>query len=523
MNVESQNNQISSRLQSRVNIFRDRIFAIVLILIIVSLALILYNSYLNSQLKALGKSIDDKFALAQKTSVKTDISQLDKRLDDLQNQQQVFLDATGNMVNYLTFTFTVVGIVFVLISGYFIFNQQKSQQREDEGWEIAKSLLELVTESQQFVVQVQNELKNQQKTQEEGRNLIRKELKGTVDFVNDRANIRVTKFARDSISGRMEFVRLVDISNRIDSLRFQLPAFDLSLNLNCYFLKAVYEYIIGNYNAAKNEFDSLIKERSGKVLDNNTEKKQLSLCYYYRGLIDYNIQEDLLQAEEFMNLAIKADPEINGPDIKSMILRAEINFKLQKPEAFNQYKDVAIYLEKLGELTEIQKRRLSDAYLGMAHCRVLKGGKKFLPSYYGAISQQTSDDTIIDVIEWLSKSSDSHVYTLLTLAQLAVVFEKSNRNIEKLESSNEYYRRAFSIIESIREYETKEETRAKILAYSAKLLCEKALGRPIDNTVHSLEVLLNDQELQAIYSIFSKANVSKAEYRQELNGFGLSM
>jgi tetratricopeptide (TPR) repeat protein len=302
-------------------------------------------------------------------------------------------------------------------------------------------------------------------------------------------------------------------------MRFQLPDFDLSLNLNCYFLKAAYEYIIGNYNAAKDEFDNLIEARKDNTLNQDTENKQLSLCYYYRGLIGYNIQEDLVQAEKFMDLAVKADPQINGPDFKSLLLRAEINFKLQKPEAFDLYNDITKHLEGLANLTKTQKRLMSHAYLGMAYCKILEGGKKFLPLYYDKISQQLPNNVISDVIKWLNKSADSHIYTLLTLGQLAIVFEETNRKVKGLEPSDEYFQRTYTAMEESKPYEVKEETRAKILAYSAKLVCEKFLNKSMDHTKLTLKDLLSDQELKAIYSVFSKANVSKIEYMEELKAF----
>ena len=89
----------------------------VLILIVVATVLIAYNAYLQDQLGKLEKSIQTKIANIEKGSVDITVQELDKRLDNFENQQQVNLEATGNMVNYLTFTFTVVGIFFLFRHG----------------------------------------------------------------------------------------------------------------------------------------------------------------------------------------------------------------------------------------------------------------------------------------------------------------------------------------------------------------------------------------------------------------------
>ena len=523
MNKELQQKQIQDEAHSQRSM-RGSTVVIILIMVVVIITLIGYIYNLQNQLNQFREEtrrLDSKINDMELGQIATpSVRQLAENLDLVISQQQNNFDANQQAINYMTITFTIIGLIFILVSGYFIYGQQKSEDREDEGWNLAKNLLELITDSQRFVVQVQTELKKQQEDQKIRDERIRDQLVNTVRFLNDKAKVRVTRFARDTVSGRMEFARLVDISNRIDSLRFQLPAYDLTLEPNCYFLKAVYEYIIGNYNSSKREFDGLIRDREDRVLENITEKKQLSLCYYYRGLIDYNIQDDLIKAGEFMDLAVQTDPQINGPDFKSLILRAEINFKLQKSYAFVQYKEIAEQLKQIKNPTKTQNRLLSHAYLGMVHCRVLEGGKKFLPSYYGAISKQLGDETILDVVNWLHESSDSHIYTLLTLAQLAVVFEEAKREVEGFEPSGEYFQKTFEALEESKSYEVKEESRAKILGYSVKLVCEKSLGKSTDTTERNLENLLNDQELQTIYSIFSKANVSKVEYRSELKEFG---
>jgi len=437
------------------------------------------------------------------------------------NQQEVIVATTQEMVDYMTFTFTLVGVFFLLVSGYFVYRQHGSEKREEEGWVLAKDLLDLVTQSQQFVVQVQRELQRQQDLQRERLEQTEKHLKDTVTFLNNRADILVTQFARDNICKGIHFARLVDISNRIDNTRFQLQTFDLSFNPNCYFLKAVYEYIIGNYNTAKDEFDKLILEKEEDILLNEIQQKQFSLCYYYRGLIEYNIQENLAQAENFMKLAVEKDPQINGPDFKSMLLKAEIKFKRNNPQAFIEFKEVANRLTRKSALTETQSRLLSYAFLGMANCKILEGGKKFLPAYYKSISQ-LDDRIILESVDWLEKNENSHIYTFLTLGQLSVIFEQTKRNLGLKPSSN-YFNKTFELLEETKPYETKHETRGQILTYSVKLVCEKFLNKSsLDNTKLILIDLLNDRELKAIYSIFSKVNVSKIEYLQELKDFGIS-
>lgn len=495
------------------------------VIIVVICAIIGYNHYLQSQLSHLRRetaTLNDRLKQFELKRIEDiSVKQLAEKLDFVMSQQEVNVATTQEMIDYMTFTFTLIGVFFLLVSGYFVYRQQKSEQREDEGWVLAKGLLELVTQSQQFVVQVQNELQRQQDLQKEKQEITKKYLKDTVTFLNNRANVLVTQFARDTISKGIHFARLVDISNRIDNTRFQLQAFDFSFDPNCYFLKAVYEYIIGNYNTAKDEFDSLILERRDKVL-NEPQKKQLSLCYYYRSLIEYNIQGNLGQAEDFVKLAVEKDPQINGPDFKSMLLKAEIKFKRQTPETFNEYKAITKRLTDLGILNDTQRRLLSYAYLGMAYSKLLDGGKKFLPSYYGVISQ-IDDTQISEIVQWLNMSMDSHFYTLLTLGQLAVVFESVNRNVG-LETSHNYFAKTYDVLEKVSPFEVKEETRSRILAYAVKLICEKFLGKPsLENTKLVLKDLLNDQELKSVYSIFSKVNVSKTEFIEELDDLQISM
>lgn len=505
-------------------VFARRITLVFLVLILIIITIIPYNFYLQNQLNHINRQtgqLSEKLKKIESNQIEDiSIRQLSEKLEFVMGQQQINLASTQEMIDYMTFTFTLIGVFFLLVSGYFVYRQQKSEQREDEGWLMAKQLLELVTESQQFVVQAQADLQRQRRQQRLRQKRTKKHVQDTVVFLNSRANILVAQFARDTISQGINFTRLVDISNRIDNVRFQLQVFELSFDLNCYFLKAVYEYIIGNYNAAKEEFDRLINERKEKVL-NDAQKKQLSLCYYYRGLIEYNVQEKVDDAERFINLAVEQDPQIKGPDFKSMLLRAEVSLKLKKPVAFSQFEDVVRAMDKMSTLTDTQRRLQSYAYLGMVYCKVLEGGKKFLRPYHNDIGR--IDGAIIsDVIGWLDKSKDSHLYTLLTFGQLAVVFEETGREVG-LEPSERYFSQAYDWLEQNRPHEVKEETRAKILAYTVKLVCEKCTGKSTDDTRFILRDLLADPELKAVYSIFSKVNVSRKELQDELQTFDASI
>ena len=221
-----------------------------------------------------------------------------------------------------------------------------------------------------------------------------------------------------------------------------------------------------------------------------------------------------------MKLAVEKDPQINGPDFKSMLLKAEIKFKMKNPVAINEFKKITKCLTGMSILNNTQKRLLSYAYLGMAYCNILEGGKKFLPAYYESISQ-LNDDVISEAIGWLKKSKNSHIYTFLTLGQLSFIFEEARRDVE-LEPSTNYFYETYKLINEKKPHETKEETRGKILAYSVKLVCEKFLNKSLENTKLILLDLMHDQELKAVYSIFSKVNVSKIEYLDELKSFGIS-
>ncbi len=513
-----------SRFQRVRRAVAQRIALVFLVALIVIVGILGYNYYLQSQLNHLRKeatTIDARLKQLELNQTEDlSVKQLAEKLEFVMSQQQTSIAATQEMIDYMTFTFTLIGVFFLLVSGYFVYRQQKSEQREDEGWVLAKELLDLVTQSQSFVVQVQKDLRAQQKLQEHRQRQTKAYLEATASFLNHRATVLVTQFARDTISKGINFTRLVDISNRIDNVRFQLQTYDIYFDLNCYFLKAVYEYIIGNYNAAKEEFENLIEKRKDTVLD-DTQKKQLSLCYYYRGLIEYNVQENLNKAIEYINAAVDGDPQINGPDFKSLLLRAEINFKLKSEVAFEQYKDIIDRLARFDILSDTQKRLQTYAYLGMAYCKVLQGGLKFLPAYYGKIGR-LPEDIILLALEWLNMSTDSHVYTSLTLGQLTVVFEQSERKVG-LKSSREYFQEALEWLNKDSPHVEKEETRAKILAYSVKLVCEKCLDESIEISKFVLRDLLNDKELKAIYSIFSKVNVSKNEYLEELRQFGVNI
>jgi len=496
-----------------------------IVIIIVICAIISYNYVLQKQLKYLkdqNESFNNRIKQIEINNIEdVSLQQIAEKLEYVMSQQEVNVATTQEMVDYMTFTFTLIGVFFLLVSGYFVYRQQRSEKREEEGWVIAKELLDLVTQSQQFVVHVQEELKIQQDQQKSRQEQTEKHLRDTVTFLNNRADILVSQFARDNIFKGFHFARLVDISNRIDNTRFQVQTVDLNFSPNCYFLKAVYEFIIGNYNTAKEEFDKLILEKEEDLLLNDTQQKQLSLCYYYRGLIEYNVQENLDRAEDYMNWAVERDPQINGPDFKSMLLKAEIKFKKKNTEAYFDFKEIVERLENIRVLNETQNRLLSYAYLGMANCKILEHGKKFLPAYYKSISQ-LDDEVIAEAIMWLNKSKNSHIYTFLTLAQLSVIFEKVNRNVE-LERSAKYFEKCYELIEKTKPYEAKHEPRGQILAHSVKLVCEKFLDKPsLENTKLALKDLLNDRELKAIYSIFSKVNVSKVEYLQELKEFGIS-
>ncbi len=499
-------------------------FALIVVIIVIC-AIISYNYFLQEQLKYLrdqNKSFNNRIKQIEQNSINdVNVKQLSEKLEYVMNQQEVNVATTQEMVDYMTFTFTLIGVFFLLVSGYFVYRQQRSENREEEGWVIAKDLLDLVTQSQQFVVHVQKELQSEQELQKVKHEQAEKHLKETVNFLNNRAEILVAQFARDNIFQGIHFARLADISNKIDSARFQTQTFQLKFNPNCFFLKAVYEYIIENYHTAKEEFDRLIDEKEKDVLD-DTQQKQLSLCHYYRGLIEYNIQEHLDKAEKFMKLSVERDPQINGPDFKSMLLKAEIKFKKRNPEAYSEFKHVAELLQSIAVLTETQNRLLSYAYLGMANCKILEGGKKFLPAYYASI-RKLNDEVLSEAIMWLNKSKDSHIYTFLTLAQLSVIFEEAD-SASELEPSKSYFEKTYKLIETTKPYDAKHETRGQLLAYSVKLVCERFLSKStLENTKVILRHLLNDRELKAIYSIFSKVNVSKVEFLDELKAFGISV
>jgi tetratricopeptide (TPR) repeat protein len=394
---------------------------------------------------------------------------LAERVDYVTNQQEVIVSSTQQMIDYMTSTFTIISVFFLLASGYFLYRQQKSEKREDEGWVLAKDLLELVTESQEFVVEVQRELQRQQDVQKKHQDQIRAQVEQTAKFLDLRSNVLISQFARDTIDKGIQFNKLVDISNRIDMIRFQLTTFNLSLNPNCYFLKAVYEYIIGNYNAAKEEFDNLIAERENAILD-DMQKKQLSLCYYYKGLIEYNIQGNLELAERFMSLAMEHDPHDHNPDYKSQILKAEIKLKQGSPDTFNCFEEIRTRLLRTPIRTQTQERLLSHATLGMVYAKILAGGLKFLPKYYERI-RKLERSTIVQAINWLQESFNEHIYSYLTMGQLAIILADRTAELE-IQSPEFYFTKTYEILERSKPYEVKEETRGKLLAYSVKLVCE---------------------------------------------------
>ncbi|MBN1351832.1 hypothetical protein JXJ21_20650 [candidate division KSB1 bacterium] len=495
-----------------------KLFVVVLAVIAVLCIIIIYHYKIRNKLSEVNQDYSDlnsRIAKLEHGAVREpSVQQLEERLDYIQSQQEVTLTATQEMVDFMSFTFTLIGLFFLLVSGYFVYRQHRTENREDEGWVLAKQLLELVTESQQFVVQVQRELDEQQKTQEERQKQIQAQIEETIKFINDRADVLLSQFRRDLIMKGIHFARLTDISNRIDNTKFQLQTYGLSFNQNSYFLKAVYEYIIGDYNVAKDEFTRLIKHKTNRILT-DTEKKQLSLCYYYRGLIEYNIQEHPVDAEKDMDSAIESDPEINGPDFKSRLLKAEIQLKLKKDAAFDLFREIKERLAIFEYLSDTQTRLLSYANLGMVYCKLLGGGLKFLPEYYQRICDQ-GDAGLNLAVQWLSESLNSHLYAFLTMGQLAVALEQMNKNLG-LERSGFYFEKTYEILEKGKRYEVKEETRSKILAYSIKLVCENELARStLENTRFMLCELLNDAEMKTVYSIFSKVNVSKNEFVEEL-------
>ncbi|MDZ7342565.1 MAG: hypothetical protein ONB27_14495 [candidate division KSB1 bacterium] len=442
---------------------------------------------------------------------------LAEKVDYVTSQQEVIVSSTQQMIDYMTSTFTIISVFFLLASGYFLYRQQKSEKREDEGWVLAKDLLELVTESQEFVVEVQRELQRQQDVQKRQQDQIREQIEQTAKFLDLRSNVLISQFARDTIDKGIHFNKLVDISNRIDTIRFQLTTFNLSLNPNCYFLKAVYEYIIGNYNAAKEEFDSLIEQRENAILD-DLQKKQLSLCYYYKGLIEYNIQGNLDLAEKFMSLALEHDPHVHNPDYKSQILRAEIKLKQRAPDAFECFNEIRTKLLRTPIRTQTQERLLSHANLGMVYAKILVGGKKFLPKYYDDI-RRLDRSVVVQAINWLKESFNEHIYSYLTMGQVAAIFADRAAELE-IQSPEFYFTKTYEILERSKPYEVKEETRGKLLAYSVKLVCEHFLGNPLaENTLFMIKSLLNDRELKTVYSIFAKVNVSKADFVEELDEF----
>lgn len=507
------------------NAVKGVLIALIMVITVIS-AIIIYHFFIQKQIIQMEReaaALNHKLKEIEAGTIQDlSIKQLDEKLDFVANQQEVTLTATQAMIDYFTFTFTLIGVFFLLVSGYFIYRQYRSEKREEEGWMLAKGLLELVTASQQFVVEVQKELQKQQQAQLERQEQTKKQLTDTVTFLNTRADLLINQFNRNTVSQSFHFTRLMDISNRIDNTRYQLPTFDLVLDSNCYFLKAVYEYIIGNYNTAREQFDNLIQEKQKHTFLDDSQLKQLSLCYYYRGLIEYNIQGNLPEAERAVALAIAKDPQLHGFDYKSMLLKAEIKFKMQNPEAFDEYKKIALELnDKLKEqgfLSDTQELLRSYAYLGMVYCKILDQGRKFLPTFYESI-RQLDEATILDAIKGLKESKNRHFYTFLTLGQLSAVFENTGRNLG-LESTAHYFSRTYDLIEDSKPYE-KEETRQKILAYSAKLVCEKFLSKPsLEGTKQHIKNLLDDKELRTIYSIFSKVNVSKTELIEELKAFG---
>ena len=246
MNEEVKKAQKQTESNGKLQISIKGISIFVLFVIIVICTIVCYNYYLQNQLNFLRNETSKlNYKLKQIELGRIEdisVKQLAEKIDYVMNQQEVNVAATQQMVDYMTFTFTLIGVFFLLVSGYFVYRQHGTEKREEEGWVLAKDLLDLVTQSQQFVVQVQRELKNQQDSQKERQEQTKEHITDLATFLNNRAKILVTQFARDKIFHGINFARLVDMSNRIDNTRFQLQAFDISFDPNCYFLKAVYEY-----------------------------------------------------------------------------------------------------------------------------------------------------------------------------------------------------------------------------------------------------------------------------------------
>ena len=146
-------------------------FLLFFIIITVFITIIITNFIQQRQLKKVKSEIaqldkkQDKLEIGRIEDLS--VRQLAEKIDYVMSQQEVTVSSSQGMLDYMTFYFSIIGIFFLLASGYFLYRQQKSEKREDEGWVLAKDLLELVTESQSFVVQVQKELQKQQESQKE--------------------------------------------------------------------------------------------------------------------------------------------------------------------------------------------------------------------------------------------------------------------------------------------------------------------------------------------------------------------
>lgn len=529
VNKESHPNSKKPK-QSTILILSGLIGAMISLVISLGSAFLFYNhiqnkriAELRADITVLQSKIDSRLAVLQNAP---DLNVLAEQLENLRTAQATTLATSQHVMDAITILLGVVGFLFVLVSGYFIYRQIRTDLREEDSWVLTKDILELIKASEEFVVRAKVNLEEQEKRLEEQEKRLETERVEELKFLQNKLNRFkqmamdiCLNFHRDKILTGMPFKQLSTFTTNIETyIGRLLRESSLDLDSNIHFLRGVHWYIVNVYSEADDAFKAALDFQLDPDYHNKSDK-QISLIYYYKGLIAYN-KGDNATAQLHFNNSLKYQGK--SDDFKPRMLLAEVLFSQNNKEAVEKYDEVIYDMNLLGSnRTIIQENIRSLCLIQRAFCDILlETDYSLLPEYYNYI-RNLPNKSLKNAISYLNNAQEEYFFVLISKGQFAEALGEKRHELQ-IKEPRSYFQKAYDLLQINRPHERREEPRAKFVAYSCLALCQNAIGLK-DQAFATIELLRNDFLTNHLgysyFSIFSKKNVAREKMQDELGKF----
>jgi len=471
---------------------------------------------LRSDIAVLQSKIDSRLATLQNAP---DINVLAEQLENLRTAQATTLATSQHVMDAITILLGVVGFLFVLISGYFIYRQIRTDLREEDSWVLTKDILELIKASEEFVVKAKEKLEEQERRLEAERVEELEFLQNKLKRFKQIAWEICINFQRDKILTGMPFKQLSTFTANIETYigRF-IRQSSLALDSNIHFLRGVHWYIVNVYSEAEDAFKAALDFQLNPNYQDKSDK-QISLICYYRGLISYN-KGDNATAQQHFNHSLEHHGKLD--DFKTRMLLAEVLFSQNSKEAIYNYDKVINDLDLLGaNRTIIQENIRSLCLIQRAFCDILlETDYCLLPDHFNHI-RKLSSKSLKDAAKFLNKAQAEYLFVLIAKGQFSEALGEKRHELQ-LNEPTSYFQKAYDLLQRNRPHERREESRAKFVAYSCLALCQNALGLK-DQAFATIELLRTDFLANhfgySYFSIFSKKNIAREKLQNEIGRF----